>query len=202
MIARITGVLLESSLTEVVIDVHGVAYALIVPLSTVDKLPALLQQVSLHTHLHVREDALQLFGFFSREELNLFRILLNAVPGIGPKLALNVLSSLSIRDFCAAIASNDLKTLGKINGVGKKTAERMVVELRDKVGRFSSAGSTIPAESSLSKEAGDAVAALETLGYKRDAAIKVVQKLRSDAPDGASPSASELIRKALSLLNS
>ena len=202
MIARITGVLLESSLTEVVIDVHGVAYALIVPLSTVDKLPALQQQVSLHTHLHVREDALQLFGFFSREELNLFRILLNAVPGIGPKLALNVLSSLSIRDFCAAIASNDLKTLGKINGVGKKTAERMVVELRDKVGRFSSAGSTIPAESSLSKEAGDAVAALETLGYKRDAAIKVVQKLRSDAPDGASPSASELIRKALSLLNS
>lgn len=202
MIARITGVLLESSLTEVVIDVHGVAYALTVPLSTVDKLPALQQQVSLHTHLHVREDALQLFGFFSREELNLFRILLNAVPGIGPKLALNVLSSLSIRDFCAAIASNDLKTLGKINGVGKKTAERMVVELRDKVGRFSSAGSTIPAESSLSKEAGDAVAALETLGYKRDAAIKVVQKLRSDAPDGASPSASELIRKALSLLNS
>ncbi len=202
MIARITGVLLESSLTEVVIDVHGVAYALIVPLSTVDKLPALQQQVSLHTHLHVREDAMQLFGFFSREELNLFRILLNAVPGIGPKLALNVLSSLSIRDFCAAIASNDLKTLGKINGVGKKTAERMVVELRDKVGRFSSAGSTIPAESSLSKEAGDAVAALETLGYKRDAAIKVVQKLRSDAPDGASPSASELIRKALSLLNS
>ena len=202
MIARITGVLLESSLTEVVIDVHGIAYALTVPLSTVDKLPALQQQVSLHTHLHVREDALQLFGFFSREELNLFRILLNAVPGIGPKLALNVLSSLSIRDFCAAIASNDLKTLGKINGVGKKTAERMVVELRDKVGRFSSAGSTIPAESSLSKEAGDAVAALETLGYKRDAAIKVVQKLRSDAPDGASPSASELIRKALSLLNS
>ncbi len=202
MIARITGVLLESSLTEVLIDVHGIAYALTVPLSTVDKLPALQQQVSLHTHLHVREDALQLFGFFSREELNLFRILLNAVPGIGPKLALNVLSSLSIRDFCAAIASNDLKTLGKINGVGKKTAERMVVELRDKVGRFSSAGSTIPAESSLSKEAGDAVAALETLGYKRDAAIKVVQKLRSDAPDGASPSASELIRKALSLLNS
>lgn len=194
--------LLESSLTEVLIDVHGIAYALTVPLSTVDKLPALQQQVSLHTHLHVREDALQLFGFFSREELNLFRILLNAVPGIGPKLALNVLSSLSIRDFCAAIASNDLKTLGKINGVGKKTAERMVVELRDKVGRFSSAGSTIPAESSLSKEAGDAVAALETLGYKRDAAIKVVQKLRSDAPDGASPSASELIRKALSLLNS
>lgn len=202
MIARITGVLLESSLTEVIIDVHGIAYALTVPLSTVDKLPALQQQVSLHTYLHVREDALQLFGFFSREELNLFRVLLNAVPGIGPKLALNVLSSLSIRDFCAAIASNDLKTLGKINGVGKKTAERMVVELRDKVGRFSSAGSAIPAESSLSKEAGDAVAALETLGYKRDAAIKVVQKLRSEAPDGGNPSASELIRKALSLLNS
>lgn len=202
MIARITGVLLESSLTEVVIDVHGIAYALTVPLSTVDKLPALQQQVTLHTHLHVREDAMQLFGFFSREELNLFRILLNAVPGIGPKLALNVLSSLSIRAFCAAVASNDLKTLGKINGVGKKTAERMVVELRDKVGRFSSAESAIPAESSLSKEAGDAVAALETLGYKRDAAIKVVQKLRTEAPSDGSPSASELIRKALSLLNS
>jgi len=202
MIARITGVLLESSLTEVVIDVHDIAYTLTVPLSTVDKLPALKQRVSLHTHLHVREDALQLFGFFSREELNLFRVLLNAVPGIGPKLALNVLSSLSIRDFCAAIASNDLKTLSKINGVGKKTAERMVVELRDKVGRFSSADSAIPTESSLSKEATDAVAALETLGYKRDAAIKVVQKLRSEAPVGSSPSASELIRKALALLNS
>ncbi len=201
MIARITGVLLESSLTEVLIDVHGIAYALTVPLSTVDKLPAPQQQVSLHTHLHVREDALQLFGFFSREELNLFRILLNAVPGIGPKLALNVLSSLSIRAFCAAVASNDLKTLGKINGVGKKTAERMVVELRDKVGRLSSAEGAIPADNSLSKEGADAVAALETLGYKRDAAIKAVQKLRSDAP-GGSPSASELIRKALSLLNS
>lgn len=109
---------------------------------------------------------------------------------------------MSIRDFCAAIASNDLKTLSKINGVGKKTAERMVVELRDKVGRFSSSESAIPTESSLSKEATDAVAALETLGYKRDAAVKVVQKLRSEAPAGSSPSASELIRKALALLNS
>jgi len=202
MIARITGVLLESSLTEVVIDVHGIAYALTVPLSTVDKLPALQQQVSLHTHLHVREDALQLFGFFSREELNLFRILLNAVPGIGPKLALNVLSSLSINAFCTAVGSNDLKTLGKIHGVGKKTAERMVVELRDKIGRFSSAESAIPSDSNLSKEATDAVSALETLGYKRDAAVSIVQKLRSEAAPGVSPSASELIRKALSLLNS
>ncbi len=201
MIARITGVLLESSLTEVVIDVHGIAYALTVPLSTVDKLPALQQQVSLHTHLHVREDALQLFGFFSREELNLFRILLNAVPGIGPKLALNVLSSLSINAFCTAVGSNDLKTLGKIHGVGKKTAERMVVELRDKIGRFSSS-SAIPSDSNLSKEATDAVSALETLGYKRDAAVSIVQKLRSEAAPGVSPSASELIRKALSLLNS
>ena len=143
-----------------------------------------------------------MFGFFSRDELNLFRILLNAVPGIGPKLALNVLSSLSIRVFCEAIASNDLKTLGKINGVGKKTAERMLVELRDKVAKFSSAESAVKADSSLSKEAEDAVAALETLGYKRDAAVKVVQKLRSEASPGANPSASELIRKALALMNS
>ncbi|MFA6931893.1 MAG: Holliday junction branch migration protein RuvA [Lentisphaeria bacterium] len=202
MIARITGVLLESSLTEVVIDVHGIAYALTVPLSTVDKLPALQQAISLHTHLHVREDALQLFGFFSRDELNLFRILLNAVPGIGPKLALSVLSSLSINAFCNAVAANDLKTLSKINGVGKKTAERMVIELRDKVGQFSSSESVALAGSSkLSPEAADAVAALETLGFKREAGVKAVQKLSSEAPPSGY-SASELIRKALAQLNS
>ena len=200
MIARISGVLLESSLTGVLIEVQGIAYALTVPLSTIDKLPPMQQQVSLHTHLHVREDALQLFGFYSREELDLFRILLGAVPGVGPKLALNVLSSLSIKTFCAAVAANDLKTLSKINGVGKKTAERMVVELRDKVARFSVAG--LPSDSELSKEASDAVAALETLGYKKDAAIKAVQKTASSDAVGPNPSASELIRKALAMLNS
>jgi Holliday junction DNA helicase RuvA len=200
MIARISGVLLESSLTGVVIEVQGIAYALTVPLSTIDKLPPMQQQVSLHTHLHVREDALQLFGFYSREELDLFRILLGAVPGVGPKLALNVLSSLSIKIFCTAVANNDLKTLSKINGVGKKTAERMVVELRDKVARFSTAG--LPSDSDLSKEASDAVAALETLGYKKDAAIKAVQKTAASEAVGPNPSASELIRKALATLNS
>lgn len=202
MIARITGVLLESSLTEVVVEVHGIAYSLTVPLSTVDKLPALQQSVSLHTHLHVREDLLQLYGFHTREELNLFRVLLNAVPGIGPKLALNVLSSLSINAFCAAVAANDLKTLSKINGVGKKTAERMVVELRDKIGQFSVLDrGAQPGAGHLSAEAADAVAALETLGYKREAGIKAVQKLSAEAPAGGC-SASELIKKALSLLNS
>ncbi|NMA43785.1 MAG: Holliday junction branch migration protein RuvA [Oligosphaeraceae bacterium] len=200
MIARITGVLVENSLTEAFIEVQGICYALLVPLSTVDRLPPLQQKVSLHTHLHVREDILQLYGFYSKEELDLFRILLNAVPGIGPKLAMNVLSSMSIKHFCQAIAERDLKALSKISGVGKKTAERMVVELRDKLEALAPATALAAGMPTLSDQAADAVAALETLGYKKDVASKAVLKVCEEAkPDNLS--ASELIRKTLAKLN-
>lgn len=207
MIARLSGKLIENALTEIVLDVQGVGYALQVPLSTAEKLPPPGGAVVLLTHLQVREDSLQLFGFLTAAERDLFRLLLNSVTGIGSKLALNVLSSMSIAMFCAAITGNDLKLLGKINGVGKKTAERMVIELREKLAPFMAGqppadGVGAPgAAGGLSAEAADAVAALETLGYKADAATRIVRKLCQEAgAEGALP-ASTLIRKALSQLN-
>lgn len=207
MIARISGKLAECDLTQVVVDVNGVGYDITVPLSTVDKMPLLGAPVTLMIHTHVREDAIQLFGFASKEERQLFRLLIDSVSGVGPKLALNVLSSMSVDGFCAAISGGDLKALATISGVGKRTAERMVVELRDKVSGVSpilSSGTPGPSASAsggLSREAQDAVAALETLGFKRDAATKVIQKLMAE--DSTQHLSSEaLIRKALAVLNS
>lgn len=205
MIASITGILQENSLTEIVVDVNGVGYALTVPLSTVDKLPPLQAKVRLLTHLQVREDALQLYGFITAAERQLFRLLINAVPGVGPKLAINVLSTLSCDSFSAAVANRDIKVLSSINGVGKKTAERMIVELQDKVGSLShSAGGSAagsPAGGSTHPAAPDALSALETLGYKKDVAGKAVQRLCAEDSAGAL-TAPALIKKALQILNS
>lgn len=203
MIASITGVLVENSLTEIVVEVNGVGYALTVPLSTLDKLPPLQAKVSLLTHLQVREDALQLYGFSTAAERQLFRLLISAVPGIGPKLAINVLSSLSSNGFCEAIANRDIKALCHINGVGKKTAERMIVELQDKVSAFAHPINRSGVSSAISDHpvGVDAIAALETLGYKKEIASKAVQKLCLEDQDGTL-SASALIKKALSQLNS
>ena len=207
MIEKLRGVLDECDLTELVVDVNGVGYAVTVPLSTFDRLPALGETVTLFTHYQQREDNVQLFGFSTRGERSLFRLLLGAVTGVGPKLALNVLSSMTINGFCGAIVDGDVKTLSKISGIGKRTAERMIVELRDKVKKIGDDGSAIdlllksspgPA---LPAAGADAIAALETLGIRKDAAGKVVQQLCDDAKD--SPlTAEQLIRKALAVLNS
>jgi len=209
MIAQLSGRLAACDLTEVVVDVHGVGYAVTVPLSTLDKMPLLGEPVTLLIHTHVREDAIILFGFASKEERGLFRLLIEHVSGIGPRLALNVLSSMSVTGFCSAITGDDLKSLAKINGVGKRTAERMVVELRDKVtavaptAAFTGSGAATDGASptgALSRDAQDAIGALGTLGFKHDLATKVVQKLCEDA--GKQPLSSEaLIRKALMILN-
>lgn len=205
MIARLTGKLLENSLTEIVVDVQGVGYALLIPLSTADKLPPLGSGVTLLTHLQVREDNMQLYGFLTAAERDLFRMLLNSVTGIGSKLALNVLSSMSIALFCSAITGNDLKLLCKISGVGKKTAERMVVELRESVSKLAVGQPDAVGErggvGGLSAEAADAVAALETLGYRADAATRVVRKLCQEAGTEVPVPTSTLIRKALSQLS-
>lgn len=200
MIARISGILIESSLTDIIVEVNGISYRLNVPLSTIDKLPALGEKITLNTHLHVREDAMLLYGFMSNDELTLFKLLLNYVQGIGPKLALNVLSTLSVSNFCTAISSKDLKMLSKVNGVGKKTAERMVIELHDKIDRLGALATASVTTEHLNDEASDAVDALETLGYKKDRAIKTVQKILNDNAE-KKLSASDLIRKALSHLN-
>lgn len=206
MIEKLSGILDECDLTELVIDVHGVGYAVTVPLSTFDRLPAIGEKVTLFTHYQQREDSTQLFGFATRDERTLFRLLIGAVAGVGPKLALNVLSSMTIRGFCHAISEADARTLSKISGIGKRTAERMIVELKDKVGKISGASSaeelaTTP-EGAMEKPAvADAVAALETLGIRKDTAGKVIRQLCAEAGE-EEWSAEQLIRKALAKLNS
>ncbi len=201
MIARLRGELEESSYTSCVIDCGGVGYDVAIPLSTFDSLPHAGESVTLLIHTQVREDAIVLFGFATEEERKLFRALLN-VSGIGGKLALNVLSAMPVQNFCAAISSGDTKLLGRINGIGKRTAERLIVELKDKLGTVSgtpdpAAGLTAPAQISA---VNDAALALEQLGFKRDAIDKALKKLVSEMPE-TECSCETLLRKALLLLN-
>lgn len=202
MISRLHGLLAELDLTEAVIDCAGVGYAVTIPMSTYDRLPVAGTSVTLHIHTSVREDAIQLFGFATREERQLFRLLLG-VSGIGPRLALNVLSALPIPTFCEAVAAQDIKALSRISGVGKRVAERLSIELRDRIDSVDPAAALGGAQqqATLPIDAQDAVAALETLGFKHDMARKAVVKVCEQAPD-ADLSAENLIRKALQNLNS
>jgi len=199
VISRLRGRLLECDVTGVLVDVQGVGFAVAVPLSTFDHLPKVGEEVILHTWLGVREDSLTLYGFSSVAERSLFLLLLT-VTGIGPRLALNILSCLPVSSFCTAVAEGDIKTLTRISGIGKRSAERLVVELRDRVAEIapSLAGRAAP---TVSREAVDAIAALETLGFKSEAARQAVQAVCEPSKD-TQPSAESLIRKALALLNS
>ena len=204
MIAQLTGIVIEANFTSVILDVNGVGYDLAIPLSTFDKLPPQGQKVTLKTVMAVRQDDIQLFAFFTDAEKALFKMLTAEVSGVGPKLALSVLSSMSVSDFATAILSANIKLLSKISGVGKRTAERMIVELKDKVTKITSVNAAAVASvvsKDVPQEAQDAISALETLGFKKDAASKVVLKLVEDAAPSV-PSAEFLIRKALSALNS
>src|SRR4029079_13665538 len=134
MITFLKGTLVDALPTQVTVDVQGVGYDVLIPLSSFDKLPQPGQAIKILTHLAVREDAHVLYGFMTVAERDLFRLLINTVSGIGPKIALNVLSGTSVNTLRAAVASGDVKMLSQINGVGKKTAERIVVELKDKMG--------------------------------------------------------------------
>jgi Holliday junction DNA helicase RuvA len=181
MIGKISGLLIESSFTEIMIDVNGVAYLLNIPMSTFDALPREGKKVSVFTYLHVREDALELYGFAEKFEKQLFLLLLS-VSGIGPKVALNILSSMTVNSFCNAIANADIKALNRLKGIGKKSAERLVLELKNKV-------ATISPESQLNKtehdeshshEIENAVLALEQLGLKFEYATDAVRNIAAN----------------------
>src|SRR5579863_6855860 len=177
MITFLQGKLVEALPTQVIVDVNGVGYEVLIPLSSFDKLPQPGQSVKLLTQLVVREDAHTLYGFMTPEERNLFRLLVDTVSGIGPKTALNVLSGISVTAFRGAVANGDIKALSQISGVGKKTAERIVVELKDKVGaagawEASSAKRTLSADD---QKINDAVLALIALGFKQNEALDVVR---------------------------
>jgi Holliday junction DNA helicase RuvA len=184
MIAYLRGILIESSFTSAVIDVNGVGYEVNIPLSTFDKLPLEGGEAELLVHTIVREDAITLFGFATKEERNLFKILIG-VSGIGGKLANAILSSMAVENFVGAVKSNQTAVLSKIPGVGKKTAERLIVELKDKLDSFDTVAVTAKKADGTelnqndSQVIEDVVTALTQLGYKRDQAKTAVQKIVS-----------------------
>jgi len=198
MIASLRGVLLEKALDSVVVEAGGVGYRVYVPLPALADLPQVGQEVRVHCYTHVREDALLIFGFLKADDRETFELLIT-VNGVGPKLALTMLSGLPGGDLLDAIAAADHKRLQRVPGVGKKTAERVVLELKEKCGRVPRPGQT-PTESAPARDfAVEVVDALVNLGYKRARADKAVQKAANSAPDEAdSPEA--LLRDALALI--
>lgn len=198
MITFLEGIIEEKQPTHAVMNVGGVGYEVIIPLSSYDRLPATGERCRLLTHDHVREDVHQLFGFMMPEERRVFLLLLN-VSGVGPKTALSVLSGMTVRELKVAITSGDVKRLSSISGIGKKTAERMVVELRDKFGAGevmeAASSGNVPPEAEIKMR--DAVLALISLGYKRSEAQDMVIRVMSDAAlQGAT--VEDVVRKALS----
>ncbi|MBE0574331.1 MAG: Holliday junction branch migration protein RuvA [Desulfuromonadales bacterium] len=179
MIALVRGTMAYKSTDHVIIDVGGVGYRLSIPLSTFYSLPE-TGEVSLFTHTHVREDALLLYGFLTLEEKNLFVILIG-ISGVGPKLAVNILSHIPAGDLKRAIAAGDIKRLSGLPGIGKKTAERLVLELKDKVGAaggFPVSPETINAAGTMNSIlSDDVISALVNLGYKENLARKVLESM-------------------------
>jgi Holliday junction DNA helicase RuvA len=194
MIDYLTGKLASKKPTEAVVEVNGVGYRLLVPTSTFERLPDPGKPVRILCHLHVREDALQIFGFSTESERGVFSLLIG-VSGVGPKLALAALSALSPAEIRERIVSGDAAMLTRIPGVGRKTAERLVVELRDRFEKTDLAVEDAAEVSPGSSARRDALAALEALGLSRGAAEKSIRDLLRSNPD--LDSAEDLIRLAL-----
>jgi Holliday junction DNA helicase RuvA len=196
MIGLLRGRLLEKRPNQVILDVSGVGYLVAVPLSTFGALGELHGEVTLLIHTHVREDALSLYGFLSQREKHLFELLLGA-SGVGPSLALKILSGMNVEDLVPAIRTGDLARLTKIPGVGRKTAERMVVELKDKLEAVA-AEAEKPAAASPAGVQADVKSALINLGYDERAADSAVAKAKRES--GAA-TFEKLLRVTLSALS-
>ncbi len=197
MITFLEGILDDKEPTRVVLNVNGVGYEAAIPLSSYDRLPPPGQRLRLLTVLVIREDAHLLFGFMSPEERSTF-LLLTSVNGIGPKLGLAILSGLSVRDLKSAIAQGDLKRLSGISGVGKKTAERLVLEMRDKLGAgdLMEALSAGHAPGPVDAKLRDALLALLSLGHKQTDAQRMVRDISPEiTPDST---LEDILRKVLS----
>ncbi len=198
MINRITGTLLSAAPLQAIIEIGGLAYEIHIPVTTAERLPQPGQQARLHTQVVYREDSQTMYGFSTEAERDFFRLLVEKVSGIGPKTALSVLSKLSLPVLHGAIAAGDVALLAKCPGIGRKTAERLVIELRDKVGVSSiapevtsSGAATAPEENKVR----DAVMALIALGYKMPDADRAVRQAWVALGSGATTEA--LIKKAL-----
>jgi len=197
MITFLRGKLVEALPTQAIVDVNGVGYDVLIPLSSFDKLPAPGEEIRLLTQLIIREDAHTLYGFMTAAERDLFRLLVNTVTGIGPKIALNILSGISATAFRGAVAGGDVKALSQISGVGKKTAERIIVELRDKIGAAGiwEAASAERALSPEDQKVNDAVLALMALGFKQVEAHDAVRKAQGSL--GPQAALEDLVRACL-----
>lgn len=193
MIGRLQGRVLDKQAPDLLLDVQGVGYEVLVSLSTFFAVPDIGETVTLHTHFVVREDAQLLFGFAELSERSLFRRLIK-VNGVGPKMALAILSGMSATEFALCVHNNDVATLVKLPGVGKKTAERLVIEMRDRIGDIDASSSGQIAETAKQPDiAEEAESALIALGYKPQDAAKMVSRAVADDIS----SAEQLIRAAL-----
>ena len=181
MIARISGTILHKSIDYVIVDAHGIGYRLFVPLTTYYELPEVGGTVTLNIFTSVKQDAIHLFGFHTDREKEIFQLMLS-VTGIGPRLAMNILSGISADELIRAVSQGDLQRLVHIPGVGKKMAERMIVELRDKVGKIETedVGSGTGVYDQITE---DALSALVNLGYKRSAAQNVLDSVIEKIPE-------------------
>ena len=200
MIASLTGILRFKSPGHITVEVNGVGYRVFIPLSTFYELADEGSPVALNVFTAVREDAIHLYGFRTPEEKQLFELLLS-VNGIGPKLAINLLSGISSADFIRAVFTEDRHALTKIPGVGKKMAERMILELRDRVVKLApqETREEARAESSLDAVREDALSALVNLGYKKSVAKMVLDRVLDDAVDGLA--LEEALKRALKELS-
>lgn len=202
MITFLDGTLEEALPTQIVVNVGGVGYQVLIPLSSFDRLPAPGASIRILTHLVIRDDEHLLIGFWTRAERDLYRLLVHHVTGVGPKLALAILSGMSVENFKAAVVAGDVAAISKISGVGKKTAERVVLELKDKLGvaaeweASSAKNAPTPEETAVH----DAVLALISLGYRQAEAHKAVKRVSDAVKTGDDRGSEALVRQALKLL--
>ncbi|EAS46382.1 Holliday junction DNA helicase RuvA [marine gamma proteobacterium HTCC2207] len=199
MIGRLQGKVIEKQAPDLLIDVQGVGYEVLVSLNTFFGVPGVGEITTLHTHFVVREDVQQLYGFGTQSERQLFRHLIK-VNGVGPKMALAILSGMSANDFAICVHNNDIATLVKLPGVGKKTAERLLIEMRDKIGDMdaTAAGSATGAQEAKPDISQEAESALIALGYKPADAAKIISRVATESVNDAG----ELIRLALKSMGS
>jgi len=199
MIGRLQGKVIEKQAPDLLIDVQGVGYEVLVSLNTFFGVPGVGEITTLHTHFVVREDVQPLYGFGTQSERQLFRHLIK-VNGVGPKMALAILSGMSANDFAICVHNNDIATLVKLPGVGKKTAERLLIEMRDKIGDMdaTAAGSATGAQEAKPDISQEAESALIALGYKPADAAKIISRVATESVNDAG----ELIRLALKSMGS
>lgn len=195
MISHLRGKLVQKSPTEITIDVNGVGYQVHIPLSTFEKIDKLDGEVIILTHMHVREDAMILFGFATEAERDLFRMLIS-ISGIGPKIAQGILSGISTNNLREAIQLGSVEVLTSISGVGRKTAERIVLELRSKLGKIDFAESNLTPTSHQLKARSEAIIALMSLGFNRTNAEQTIRTILSESVN-KELSVEELIKMAL-----